>query len=86
MRLHTRNSNTYLMRLHKHGMAASDNSARSALPWMAVSGVRSSWASLEVSRCSDRIAIETRSSSPLSYYLLNVVRHARRRPEPLGKN
>ena len=34
---------------------------RSAVPWMLVSGVRSSWASSEVRRCSDLIADDTLS-------------------------
>ena len=46
------------------GSSTPRSRARSAAPWIAVSGVRSSWASSEVSRCSDRMAIATRSSRP----------------------
>ena len=44
------------------GSATPRSSARSAEPWIEVSGVRSSCASSAVSRCSDRIAEATRSS------------------------
>ena len=43
------------------GDRSSSRSARSAVPWTAVRGVRSSWASSEVSRCSERIAADTLS-------------------------